>query len=236
MSSINNLDEKHNEMLDLFHHNETIEIPKLQKEKEILKSKLTNLKKNQIDTKLDIQDQIKELSKKIKKLKLEKKNYFLDNSKYIFDFYEKKKEISNSSNVLHQNTNVLNSFFKIKATNDQSSDLANEKYNQSKNAYKKYWHNIYKDVGTIQDYLVVSDICEVCNQGELIPQDEEGILICNNDKCGQFITYIVDSSKPNNKDPPNEVSYTAYIRLNHCKEILYQDILSRKRRHILQIE
>ena len=34
MSSINNLDEKHNEMLDLFHHNETIEIPKLQKEKE----------------------------------------------------------------------------------------------------------------------------------------------------------------------------------------------------------
>ena len=91
MSSINNLDEKHNEMLDLFHHNETIEIPKLQKEKEILKSKLTILKKNQIDTKLDIQDQIKELSKKIKKLKLEKKNYFLDNSKYIFDFYEKKK-------------------------------------------------------------------------------------------------------------------------------------------------
>ena len=40
MSSINNLDEKHNEMLDLFHHNETIEIPKLQKEKEILTSQM----------------------------------------------------------------------------------------------------------------------------------------------------------------------------------------------------
>ena len=56
----------------------------------------------------------------------------------------------------------------------------------------------------------------------MIPQDEEGILICNNNACGKFITYIVDSSKPNNKEPPNEVSYTAYIRLNHFKEILSQ--------------
>jgi hypothetical protein len=32
----------------------------------------------------------------------------------------------------------------------------------------------------------------------------------------------VDSSKPTNKEPPNEVSYTAYIRLNHFKEILSQ--------------
>jgi hypothetical protein len=56
----------------------------------------------------------------------------------------------------------------------------------------------------------------------MIPQDEEGILICNNPACGKFISYIVDSSKPTNKEPPNEVSYTAYIRLNHFKEILSQ--------------
>ena len=36
------------------------------------------------------------------------------------------------------------------------------------------------------------------------------------------ISYIIDSSKPTNKEPPNEVSYTAYIRLNHFKEILSQ--------------
>jgi hypothetical protein len=32
----------------------------------------------------------------------------------------------------------------------------------------------------------------------------------------------VDNNKPTNKEPPNEVSYTAYIRLNHFKEILSQ--------------
>jgi len=74
----------------------------------------------------------------------------------------------------------------------------------------------------LQDYIITSDICEVCQTGEMIPQDEEGILICNNLQCGRFVTYIVDSSKPNNKEPPNEVSYTAYIRLNHFKEILSQ--------------
>ena len=56
----------------------------------------------------------------------------------------------------------------------------------------------------------------------MIPQDEEGILICNNKDCGKFVTYIVDNNKPTNKEPPNEVSYTAYIRLNHFKEILSQ--------------
>jgi hypothetical protein len=65
-------------------------------------------------------------------------------------------------------------------------------------------------------------VCRNCNRGELVPHEEEGILICNNRRCGIFIPYIVDSSKPANKEPPNEVSYTAYIRLNHFKQILSQ--------------
>ena len=45
---------------------------------------------------------------------------------------------------------------------------------------------------------------------------------CNNTQCGNFINHIVESSKPSNKEPPHEVSYTSYIRLNHFKEILSQ--------------
>ena len=32
------------------------------------------------------------------------------------------------------------------------------------------------EIINIQDFIVPSDVCEVCKQGELIPQDEEGIL------------------------------------------------------------
>ena len=97
-----------------------------------------------------------------------------------------------------------------------------EKYTQSKKAYQNYWRNVNNEITNIQDFIINTDVCEVCKKGELIPQDEEGILICNNQNCSKFVTYIVDSSKPTNKEPPNEVSYTAYIRLNHFKEILSQ--------------
>jgi hypothetical protein len=89
--------------------------------------------------------------------------------------------------------------------------------------YQEYWKNVNNNFSNPQDYYIsASSVCQLCFTGELIPQDEEGILICNNSKCGIFIPYIIDNAKPNNKEPPNEVTYTAYIRLNHFKEILSQ--------------
>jgi hypothetical protein len=214
------IDEKHTEMLNNFHLIETEQIPDLQSKKALLKNQLKQLPKNQIDTFMDIKDQIQTLSQKIKQLKSLRKQYLLDNSKHIFDYFEQKKKVSSGDNG--QNVNVLNSFFKIKAKSEDASNITSNKYNQSKNTYHAYWKNINQSIINIHDFVVPSDICEQCKSGELIPQDEEGILICNNSKCGQYITYIVDNSKPSNKEPPNEVSYTAYIRLNHFKEILSQ--------------
>lgn len=220
--SIYTIDVKHSEMLERFNNIETVMIPNLNIEKEELKSKVPNLKENQLDDFMRIKDRIGEINREIKELKQEKKNYLLDNSKHIFNYFEQKKQISNDSNSMNQNTKVLNSFFKIKSINEESSDINNDKYKQSKNSYIKYWTNVTNEITNIQDYLISTDKCIYCEEGELIPQDEEGILICNNEKCGKFISYIVDNSKPTNKEPPNEVSYTAYIRLNHFKEILSQ--------------
>jgi hypothetical protein len=212
------LDEKHTEMLDLFNENETETIPQLQIEIEELKTQIKSLQKNQIELKLDMKDQIKEKRVVIKRLKEQKNKYLLDNSQYIFDYFEQKKQISSGEPT--QNVTVLNSFFKVKSTNPERQDV--DKYSQSKKMYIEYWRNVNREFTNPQDYLLTSDVCDVCEKGEMVAQDEEGILICNNTQCGRFITYIVDSSKPNNKDPPNEVSYTAYIRLNHFKEILSQ--------------
>ena len=219
-SSKGTIDEKHTEMLNHFHTIETETIPDLQSKKQALKTQLKTLPKTQIDSYMDIKDQIKNLSQQIKTLKSLKKQYLLDNSRHIFDYFEQKKKVSSGDNG--QNVNVLNSFFKIKAKNEDASTMAGTRYNQSKNTYHAYWKNINQSVYNIQDFIVPSDICSYCKTGELIPQDEEGILICNNNKCGQFVPYIIDNSKPSNKEPPNEVSYTAYIRLNHFKEILSQ--------------
>ncbi len=218
--SANTIDEKHTEMLNYFHDLEINVIPQLIKEKNHLKHKLKELDNSKIDICMDIRDKISKIKLEIQQLKSKKKEYLLENSKHIFEYFEEKKKVSSGDN--NQNVNILNSFFKIRAKTQESSNPNSEKYSQSKNSYNNYWKNVNNEILNIHDFVVPSDVCEVCHQGELIPQDEEGILICNNTNCGKFITYIVDSSKPTNKEPPNEVSYTAYIRLNHFKEILSQ--------------
>ena len=217
---LNTIDEKHTEMLNHFHQIETEKIPQMEEEYKKLKHRLKLTPRTKIDTQMEIRDKLKQLKVQIYELKTERKNYLLDNSKYIFQYFEDKKKISSGDNS--QNSNTVNQFFKIKATSDDSSTTQSDKYNQSKILYQKYWKNVSNEVVNLQDLMIQSDVCEFCNTGEMIPQDEEGILICNNTQCGNFITHIVDNSKPSNKEPPNEVSYTAYIRLNHFKEILSQ--------------
>jgi hypothetical protein len=218
---IHTIDEKHTTMLDQFHKDSVETIPSLQKEKETLKEEIRKLEPTNVDKIIEYKDKIKAIQQEINRIKMEKKKYYLDNSKYIFDYFEQKKDINNIEKP-SQHDEVIQSFFKIKSKTIEASDIQNNKYLQSKQYYTKYWRNVRNDITNIKDFIVPSDICMYCNEGELIPQDEEGILICNNEQCSKFITYIVDGAKPNSKDPPNEVSYTAYIRLNHFKEILSQ--------------
>jgi len=215
----NTIDEKHTDMLNHFHELETQTIPKLEEELRKIKHRLKQTPDTKIDLQMELKDKCGQLKQKIRQHKSERKNYLLDNSKYIFQYFEDKKKISSGDN--NQNTNTVNQFFKIK-TKSADTTTQSDKYNQSKILYQKYWKNVTNEVVNLQDLMIPSDVCEFCKVGELIPQDEEGILICNNTKCGNFITHIVDNSKPSNKEPPNEVSYTAYIRLNHFKEILSQ--------------
>ena len=217
--SVCTIDEKHTEMLDLFYKNDTVMIPQLKKEMLDLKIKQSkSLKK--IEEYLDIVDQLKEKKQQIVMMKLKKKTYFLENSRYIFDYFEGKKNISEGGGKT--NVNVLNNFFKIKSNDNEFADITNKKYLESNLIYQRYWKNVTNEISNIQDYVVSCDICQNCHKGEMIPHDEEGILICNNKDCSIFVSYIVDNAKPSNKEPPNEVSYTAYIRLNHFKEILSQ--------------
>lgn len=217
------IDLKHTEMLQHFQNIQTTTIPNLIEEKSQLKDQITTLKDHQIDEYMDICDKIKQIQQQIRSLKQEKKQYLLENSKFIFHYFEQKQQISNSETQMAKPaSSAINSFFKIKASTEEAAKPQSEKYSQSKKLYQQYWRNVNGEIGTIQDFICPSDICEYCRRGEMIPQEDEGILICNNTDCGKFITYIIDSSKPTNKEPPNEVSYTAYIRLNHFKEILSQ--------------
>lgn len=210
------LDMKHSNLMEEFKNNEDIIIPELINTRIELKKKLSTLKNDDIVEGMTIHDNIKQINLTIKKLKLKKKQYFLDNSKHIFSYFEDKKTISSGTSNKN-NSNVLNKFFKIRDVSNNTNQ--NETKN---NTLAKYWKNVNNEITNIHDYIIPNDICHYCSNGEFIPREEEGVMICNNNDCGKFVHYVYDSSKPSNKEPPNEPSYTAYIRLNHFKEILSQ--------------
>jgi hypothetical protein len=201
------VDSKHNELLHKF--NENIKtIPTLELEMQTLLDKVNRKDYASIDGKLEYIDNIKSLKKKIVKIKKRKKNYFLNNSKYIFEYFENKKNISKNTNK----KTLLNNFFKNNKAKNINNDL-------QMNNVKKYLINVDEQFLDINDYIENHDYCDTC-EGELIPIDYEGVLVCN--KCSTQMAFLVEHEKPSYKEPPKEICFYAYKRINHFREILAQ--------------
>lgn len=218
------LDKNHEKKLAEFSKNESNIIPKLENEKNKLKNDL-NKKKINFDDKMNMIDRINEIKKEIKLLKSKRKQYYLDNSKHIFTYFEDKKNISNDSNNETTTNIAINSFFNIKSKNDdeETVNINNEDSVTStlKDKYiEKYFNNINQTIFDINSYVYATDICQYCNKGELIHIEDEGKLTCN--LCFHSVPYLFENEKPSYKEPPKEVCFYAYKRINHFKEILAQ--------------
>jgi hypothetical protein len=72
---------------------------------------------------------------------------------------------------------------------------------------------------TIDDYEDSWTICEKCSSEMIICLNEANIT-CS--KCGYQDALLVDTDKPSYKDPPREVCYYAYKKINHFNEWLAQ--------------
>ena len=189
------LDKTHERKMDEFYKNEIMVIPEL--EKKCIQNEEQGLSTIAI-------------KRQIQKLKDEKKNYLLKNSKHIFDYFENKKDIS------FDNTKpkLLENFFGM---NKEENKHVLKKHNETVSTYFKSIDPHYLNLDA---YIYDNEICEHCGKGELIPIEYEGIVVCNN--CFINAPYIYQKEKPSYKEPPQEVSFYAYKRINHFREILAQ--------------
>jgi hypothetical protein len=121
-----------------------------------------------------------------------------------------------SSNQVSSKNKIVNNFFKIK--DNEESNNNNDK--MIDNNVQKYLTNIDDAFLDINSFVYQSDICQYCHVGELIPLEDEGIVICNS--CSRSLLYLIENEKPSYKEPPKEVCFYAYKRINHFKEILAQ--------------
>jgi hypothetical protein len=213
------LDTKHKEFLNEFSKDEHIIFDNKFEMSELKKKLQENSNELTIEEKLEMNDRIIELKDNIKDTKIKKKDYLLDNSKYIFEYFENKKNISTGvkSQSVSNKSKIVNNFFKIKEEIDNESNLI-KKYNN--NIVLKYLSNVSDEFLDINNFVYQTDICQFCHKGELIPLEEDGIMICN--ICSRSIPYLIENEKPSYKEPPKEVCFYAYKRINHFKEILAQ--------------
>ena len=208
------LDGKHKEFMIEFSKDKNDRIPKLKEEYKEIEDKI---KQNElsIEQKMDYMDRLQTIKHDIQEIKTKKNEYFLDNSKYIFEYFENKKNIVNTdSKNISSKSQILDKFFKIKNDTDNSQDYLN------KNIVNKYLCNIDETFLDVNAFVRPTDICQYCFKGELISLEDEGIMICN--ACAVHVPYLIENEKPSYKEPPKEVCFYAYKKINHFKEILAQ--------------
>lgn len=142
-------------------------------------------------------------------------SYLLSNSEQLFDYFVTKQNIEKNNNP----KKALDNFFK---KNKKEEFISHSKCSQNMKDYlKENNFDVY-----IENYHYCNsnneecETCSICNEGELIKSIYDGILICN--KCFSIDKYLIHNDKPAYKEPPKEISFYAYRRINHFKEILAQ--------------
>ena len=107
-------------------------------------------------------------------------------------------------------------------TSMKISDFVKEESTfKKKNVLDEYLQKI--DPNYIAKIKVDINICKCRNcKSEMTVYPSDGIQICEN--CGLQENILIESDKPSFKDPPMEVCYFSYKRINHYNEYYRQNV------------
>ena len=153
-----------------------------------------------------------------KKIKKKKNSESLNKNISVVDFFTKNNKLSNQSVIkednLSQESNNSEEF------ESKSIEKKNYKQFSKMEIIDKYFNYIdNKYVIENNEEIIDLDYCGECYVERIFYQSE-GIMICPN--CATQEKILIDSDKPSYKEPPREISYFAYKRINHFNEWLAQ--------------
>lgn len=122
---------------------------------------------------------------------------------------------SNDDNLIQKD---ILSFFDVKNGSPGAASPGENRVNQKSALHHKYMHEIQKYYNPELRKTNLS-ICPKCGIDRIM-MVTEGILVCQ--ECCFMDKVIVDSERPSFREPPPEISYFAYKRINHFNEWLNQ--------------
>jgi hypothetical protein len=174
----------------------------------------TKLSAIELEEKLNIQDEIKKIKDEESTYnENESIEYLLDTGDILFNYFDKNKNSPScnknkqAKKVIVNNKSVID-YFNNKSINESNKMSISEEYHCKLDGKLSFSKN-----------SMDLDICDKCNVEKIVHMSQ-GKLICPS--CGDEIFILIDSDKPSYKEPPREICYFAYKRINHFNEWLAQ--------------
>jgi hypothetical protein len=185
---------------------------------------LSNLCEADFQFFLSLTEQQRELEVSLHALKnnLPEVDYFLETADIIFKYYDivENGNVMDTENAALITENSILRFFSNSEKSTEESDAVfplKEKDRASLlEKYMQHTDNNYIKCVSSDDV----DKCPSCGSGNRTLLVNDGLMYCT--KCYSIETIIVDHEKPSYKDPPKEISYFSYKRLNHLNEWISQ--------------
>jgi hypothetical protein len=217
-------------------HNQKVQTMLEQKDNIILLKEELNELKNKIKNtisdieiwRLEREEEI--LEKKIKSIEddSELMDYYLRTGDILYNYYDMQDQIQQGTKTFTTTKAKPGSILAILEEVAQEEGQKNNIVQPSaqKGLQRNQLLNDYLQLenpdmarNTFDEYDDPWTTCEMCGN-EMIMCLNEANLTCS--KCGHQEFILVDSDKPSYKDPPREVCYYAYKKINHFNEWLAQ--------------
>ncbi len=155
-------------------------------------------------------------------------NYYLKTGNILYDYYEIQEKIAKGNTELIASKRRPGTIFEAleAAADDVKPPTSSVGVTVKTLKNRERLLDDYLQIVSPEKTKVVSDEiadsfgeCTQCGD-EMIISMNEAFLACST--CGHQLPLLIDSDKPSYKDPPREVSYYAYKRINHFNEWLAQ--------------
>ena len=221
--------------LDAIHHQkiqgmmeEKDNIKKYKDERNQLQNKITASSSD-----MDIwrwEREVESLDKKIKAIEdgTDVMDYYLRTGDILYHYYDIQDQIQQGTATFATNKAKPGSILAILegVSHEENKTEKPVDPNEKKTFQRNQLLNDYLQIedpamgrNTVEEYDDPWTLCERCGN-EMIMCLNEANLTCS--KCGHQEFILVDSDKPSYKDPPREVCYYAYKKINHFNEWLAQ--------------
>jgi len=156
-------------------------------------------------------------------------DYYLNTGEILYKYYDIQEKIQEGK-ILNNGANKkkIGAIFDVleKAARDEGVYEENINVDEKNNVSRDkllddYMKKVHPD--SVRSSKYISDDsygeCPSCEK-EMFFSPNEAVFTCK--ECGHQEFILIDSDKPSYKDPPREVSYYAYKRINHFNEWLAQ--------------